>query len=102
MNYSKIITPVEYPLYLDVDNYLIENNINKQLNNKNIYNLNTIINHLGSDFNSGHYTSFHKIQDKWFLADDEDIRKIPNNNLFNNNHKKNAYILIYEKQEFNE
>ena len=102
MSYSKIMTPVEYPLYLDVDNYLIENNINKKLNNKNIYNLNTIINHLGSNFNGGHYTSFHKIQDKWFLADDEDIREIPNNNLFDNNNKQNAYILIYEKQDFND
>lgn len=102
MNFSKITMPVEYPLYLDLDNYLIKNNINKKINNKTIYNLNTIINHLGSNFNGGHYTSFHKIQDKWFLADDEDIQEINNEDLFNQNNKKNAYILIYEKQIFNE
>ena len=102
MNYSKITKAVEYPLYLDLDNYLIENNINENINNKTIYNLNTIINHLGSNFNGGHYTSFHKIQDKWFLADDEDINQINNDRLFDHNNKRNAYILIYEKQIFNE
>jgi len=102
MNFSKITCPVEYPLFLDLDHYLIENNINKNINEKTIYNLNTIINHLGRNFNGGHYTSFHKIQDKWFSADDEDIREVDKEVIFTENNKRNAYILIYEKQIFNE
>ena len=65
MSYGKIMTPVEYPLFLDLDNYLIEDNINDNINNKTIYKLNTIINHLGRNFNGGHYTSFHNIQEQW-------------------------------------
>jgi ubiquitin C-terminal hydrolase len=102
MQFEKLTTAIEYPLFLDVDNYLIKNNINANLDEKNIFNLNTIINHLGSSFNGGHYTSFHKIQDKWFYADDESIGEVNKETIFTNRHKQNAYILIYEKQVFNE
>ena len=102
MQFNKLTTPIEYPLYLDLDDYLIKNNINQNINEKNVFNLSTVINHLGNGFNGGHYTSFHKIQEKWFHADDETIVEVDKEIIFTNKHKQDAYILIYEKQNFNE
>lgn len=97
---SKIFEEVNYPLFIDFDKYYLNNNENKKISNKNIYELTSIINHLGTSLNSGHYTSFHKINKQWFYADDDEILKVDEDFLFTNLNKKNSYVLIYEKQDF--
>jgi ubiquitin C-terminal hydrolase len=97
MNLSKISLPIEYPLYLDLENYYISENNNENYNGNSIYNLKTVINHLGKSFNGGHYTSFHKKEDVWYYADDENINIVDENILFKKKNKQDAYILFYEK-----
>jgi len=98
MKFSKILKEVNYPLFLDMDKYCLNNNTNSNINSKNIYELTNIINHLGISLNSGHYTSHHKILDKWFYADDCSIDKVNQNEIFKRNNKILSYVLIYEKQ----
>lgn len=99
-NMSKILEEVNYPLFIDMDKYCLQDNINKNIDTKNIYTLSSIINHLGASLQSGHYTSFHKIKDQWFYADDTDINKVEEDFIFTNRNKKCSYVLIYEKQDF--
>lgn len=97
---SKIHKEVNYPIFLDMDNYCLNDNVNKNIKNKNIYTLTSIINHLGGSLQSGHYTSFHKINEQWFYADDTDIEKVDEDFLFTPRNKKISYVLIYEKKDF--
>lgn len=99
-NMSKILKEVNYPLFLDMDKYCLEDNINKKLKTKNVYELNSIINHLGASLQSGHYTSFHKINNQWFYADDSDIQKVDEDFLFLKRSKMISYVLIYERKDF--
>lgn len=99
---SKIMNEVNYPLFIDMNKYCLQDNENNKINSKNIYNLTSIINHLGGSLQSGHYTSFHKINNQWFSADDADIQKIDEDYLFIRRNKQQSYILIYEKQDFND
>jgi ubiquitin C-terminal hydrolase len=96
-NFIKISNEVNYPLFLDMNKYCLKDNINTNIDN-NIYELTNIINHLGNSLDSGHYTSHHKINDKWFYADDDDIIKIKENDVFVNKCKIISYVLIYEKK----
>lgn len=100
-NMIKILKEVNYPLFIDMDKYCLQNNINKNIESKNIYVLSTIINHLGNSLQSGHYTSFHKSDNQWFYADDTEIDKVDEDFLFTSRNKKSSYILIYKKQVFN-
>lgn len=99
-NMTKILLEANYPLFIDMNKYCLSENINKNINSKNIYTLSSIINHLGVSLQSGHYTSFHKIKDQWFYADDSDIKKVDEDFLFSSKYKKCSYVLIYEKQDF--
>lgn len=101
-NMAKLMKEVNYPLFLDMNKYCLQDNENKNIGTKNIYNLTNIINHLGNSLQSGHYTSFHKIQNQWFYADDSDIQRVDEDFLFTSRNKKCSYVLIYEKQDFNE
>lgn len=100
-NFSKILKEVNYPLFLDMNKYCLQDNINKNINEKNIYELTSIINHLGISLQSGHYTSFHKINNQWFEANDSDINKVNEKYIFNKKNKILSYILIYERKDFN-
>jgi hypothetical protein len=77
---NKINTFIKYPLE------------NLEINHEK-FDLYAVINHFGN-LNSGHYTSFVKIDNQWFDFDDS---------IFNSCHKdkiinKNAYILFYINQ----
>lgn len=100
MNFSKILEQVNYPLFLDMDKYCLNNNINTNINNKNIYELTNVIYHLGIQMGSGHYTSHHKVKNNWFYADDDNIEKIDETELFNKRNKILSYVLIYENKLF--
>lgn len=86
-------TLIDYPLYLNLANYvLMDSN-----NTNNNYELFSIILHNGS-MNNGHYRSIIKKYDddgnsNWYLCDDDDVRIINENDILNH---KNAYILFYQ------
>jgi len=56
------------------------------------YNLIGIIVHTGQ-VNSGHYVSYSKRGDDWYLFDDENTRKVSAKDVS----LKEAYILLYQK-----
>jgi ubiquitin C-terminal hydrolase len=83
---NKINNLIDYPLKLDIEKYISNRNkINKT------YELYAVCNHIGS-LNGGHYFSFIKKHDKWYLCDDDDITEIDESNIISNH----AYILFYK------
>lgn len=76
-------------------------NIDKTLNFKNYsynnldikYDLTSISCHLDFNHLSGHYISFVKNDNKWFIIDDDNVRVANNFNILTNN----SYLLLYKK-----
>jgi len=68
--------------------------------NDTVYDLCSISEHLGSDWVSGHYKAYCKnnINKEWYQFDDDDVYRIPNEELEKEMVTKNAYILFYVKQ----
>jgi ubiquitin C-terminal hydrolase len=78
---------IHFPIHiLNFDKYLFyEKNIN--------YRLYAVINHFGNS-NSGHYTNCCKnLNNKWYNYDDNNVTKINEEEIINNN----AYCLFYQK-----
>ena len=100
----KINNRVEFPDILEMNNYMIPNNSNKQ---NIIYNLKAIIIYSGES-EQGHYFSFIKdnVDNCWYKYNDEQVMKYDNTKVkieaFGNNdnnnfyHETNAYLLFYE------
>jgi ubiquitin C-terminal hydrolase len=90
-NVTKNNTKVDYPLNLDIRDYVLS---------KSVYNykLYGIILHFGSIY-GGHYIAIVKKtingNDKWFICDDTNIRETDVSNVLNN---ENAYILFYQSE----
>ena len=64
VSYEKINTFIDFPLYnLDMSNYISDPLKHSKNNNENIYDLNSVINHLGDSLYSGHYTAFSRCHD---------------------------------------
>ena len=59
--------------------------------NGKTYELISIINHLGG-IRGGHYTSFNKLGEQWYTADDETISKRPTDKI----KTRSAYLLLYK------
>jgi hypothetical protein len=77
---NKINTFIKYPLE------------NLEIRNEK-FDLYAVINHFGS-LNSGHYTSFVKIDNEWYNFDDSIFNICNKENIMN----KNAYILFYNNK----
>lgn len=88
---NKLNVNIKFYEYLKLIDYSIKEKCN------NFYKLKGIINHLGINMSSGHYTSMVNINNKWFMCDDTNINEIKEEQIYN----KNAYILLYEKVEKN-
>ena len=78
---------INIPFLLDLKHYMIE--AYKDISQ---YELFGIINHSGS-INGGHYTSYIRRNNRWFLMDDIQITEVENKNIINS---KN-YCLFYRK-----
>ena len=94
---EKIDTFIDYPLEnLDLSKYVITNKRSGRKSNE-LYNLVAVSNHRGSLI-SGHYTTCAKNyrNNKWYLFNDDRHEEISDPKEIVN---KNAYILIYVKQE---
>jgi ubiquitin C-terminal hydrolase len=97
----KIDTYISFPLYdLDLNDYIVKDNNDKQNKSSTKYDLVAVSNHTGS-LSCGHYTTYAKnSQDgNWYLFDDDYVRKLDGDN---NIVTKNAYILIYVQKNTNE
>ena len=55
--------------------------------------LNSVVAHLGTSLNNGHYIAYVRRNNKWYLADDSFITECNIETVL----KQNAYILFYEK-----
>ena len=78
---------INYPLNdLDISDYIEDKDGNKEK-----YDLYGVIEHHGQ-ISQGHYTSICKINDKWYLFNDEKTF------LINNPISKDAYLLFYKKK----
>ena len=49
--------------------------------------------HLGA-VNSGHYVTYRRQADKWFLTSDDKVEEVPESEV----KASNAYMLFYERQ----
>jgi ubiquitin carboxyl-terminal hydrolase 2/21 len=83
----KINTNVSFPL----ENYTL-NTVN---NEKNVYDLYAVCNHVG-DLNGGHYFSYVKQDGNWYEINDGLIKGITNASRVVNHY---AYILFYQKKD---
>ena len=59
-----------------------------------IYQLQCIIEHVGSDIGNGYYVSYFKTNDMWYCASDEDVSRISTENL-----PKQPYISLYKQTD---
>ena len=99
MQKYKINDYYEFPLELDMNKYVRQNQGN------NIYKLKSIIIHSGT-CESGHYYCYiNNNQNEWYEFNDIKVTKFDINNLDKeafgqNDSNKNAYMLFYEKVDF--
>lgn len=89
---SKIHTKVDYPFYLNINNYMSKDSYCNQLNIKDTYSLFGVVIHEGSP-NSGHYYSYCEINNDWFELNDTIVNKMNKDDVISNK----AYILFYKR-----
>ena len=78
---------IDIPINLDLKKFTIETN-----DDLTTYQLFGIINHMGN-INGGHYTSYIRRNNRWFLIDDTQVIEVEERNII---HSKN-YCLFYRK-----
>jgi ubiquitin carboxyl-terminal hydrolase 36/42 len=88
----------EYPLYLNIDKYVID----KSQNNNNNYELICVLTHLGPSGMSGHFIAFCKSpnddNDKWFCYNDATVTEIDNPTENNDGEFESVpYVLFYQR-----
>jgi uncharacterized UBP type Zn finger protein len=91
----KIVKHVKFPKCFNLRAFVSENvdsKLPKDDQSSHIYHLYGVIVHAGNSSNSGHYYSFVKKEDKWYLCNDERITEVRD---IDQVLKQNAYILIY-------
>jgi ubiquitin C-terminal hydrolase len=80
---------IEFPFTIDI------NSITDTSEQKTEYKLISVINHLGNDIETGHYTTFALCDkdNKWYSYNDNLVKQISSYNIITNN----AYLLFYSK-----
>ena len=89
---KKIASPVEFKEKLDLTDYcqVLESSFTAK------YELNSVIEHIGSSANSGHYKAFVKAPSgKWYERDDQISKEVTVNDVL----AINPYILFYTRTE---
>lgn len=86
-SFSKIKSLVNFPMNLNVNKFMFEPS---QIHSYELY---AVSNHMGN-CGGGHYTAYCKtVSGVWYLFDDEDTRKVKENDVIT----ESAYILFYRK-----
>ena len=90
-NLNKRDNHITFPLNIDINSIIPSNLI---ASTKTKYKLKSVINHLGSNLNSGHYYTFaySSIHEKWYNFNDENVNEITESEISTSN----AYLLFYE------
>eukprot|EP01100_Stratorugosa_tubuloviscum_P004922 TRINITY_DN2246_c0_g1_i1.p1 TRINITY_DN2246_c0_g1~~TRINITY_DN2246_c0_g1_i1.p1 ORF type:complete len:693 (+),score=228.99 TRINITY_DN2246_c0_g1_i1:28-2106(+) len=89
---TKISKVISYPPTLNIEPYLADKELVKQLDIKNDYNLFAVLVHSGYSCNSGHYYCFVKNSNGiWYEMNDEMVREVSAKVVFN----QEAYLLFY-------
>ncbi len=65
-----------------------------ELNTSTGYRLSAVVNHHGGGIGGGHYTSFVRRGDQWWLCDDYSIYKATEDQVLSSE----AYLLFYERE----
>ena len=109
VNCEKSIIPITSPKYLYINlkrfsfdmKTLRKRKINKMIDfgeeleyNGKTYELISVVNHMGN-IGRGHYTSFSKLKEQWYEADDETIREWRTDKI----KTRCAYLLLYKCKE---
>lgn len=79
-----------YPEIINLHKYVEDTNINGES-----FELFSVIHHSGS-LQGGHYVCTRKIQDKWWMFDDEEVKEIVNENAIQLL-SKSAYYIVYRR-----
>jgi len=96
MTGRKIGKHIKFPKCFNLRVFVSENTdtkLPKEQQTDHIYSLQGVIIHAGKGSKSGHYYSFIKRDNKWYLCDDERISEVKD---INQVMKQNAYMLIYQ------
>ena len=96
MTGRKINKYIKFPKCFNLRVFVSENvdaKIPKEKQNDHIYSLYGVIVHSGKSCKSGHYYSFIRKDEKWYLCNDESITEVKDMNRIL---KQNAYILFYK------
>lgn len=92
-NSHKLSHLVRYPEYLNVSQYMSEENANDQSLNYRLY---AVLVHVGSSMHSGHYFSYVRSpNNRWYKADDTTMTPCDLNHVLT---QHGAYILCYIKE----
>ena len=94
---AKISTHVSFPIdNLDLKEYIHPKHINDKQNRDTIYDLSSIVKHMGST-GGGHYICFakHQSSGKWYKFDDSRVEQISPEKLY----EQQAYILFYTRRK---
>ena len=101
---TKINTKVNFPLELDLSNYVMSPDLpGQQANQKDKssleYNLYAVVNHNGKNINGGHYTALAKNarMNSWYNFDDSSVSPVLPDSVVS----EKAYMLFYEKKGIN-
>ncbi len=102
---KKISFSVNIPFDINL-NFLLYNK--KSYQNSTCYTLNSLIVHVGSGIQHGHYFSLIKNKDKWYKVDDDKVQEIDLSTVIDNmgnpdednpyNDTTCAYLLFYVRQ----
>ena len=86
----------EYPLYLDINNYIIE----KSDSGKNVYELICVLSHYGPSGMAGHFIAFCKspVDKKWYCYNDAQVSECDDPTSQGNEDVEGIpYVLFYQK-----
>ena len=91
----------EYPLYLDINNYIIE----KSNSGKDEYELICVLSHYGPSGMAGHFIAFCKspVDQKWYCYNDAQVSECDDPTSQGNGDVEGIpYVLFYQKRNKNE
>jgi len=92
---QRISKRISFPLKLDLANYLTKGKENSVGNT--LYELFALVIHIGASCNSGHYISYVKRGNIWFLCNDSRVSAVSEKQVL----KQNPYMIFYQAAQEN-
>jgi ubiquitin C-terminal hydrolase len=95
------MNPISFPTEaLDLSTWLHPSSPEASGNSNVIYDLFAVSEHIGSSFDSGHYTAACKswIDGKWYRFNDDLVTPLPDNYFETRRAQEMAYVLFYQRR----